>query len=163
MKPEEVNDSFRSESFVFVEPEKGKSLNWKPWKTGAAYIYNGRPLIVMKQENNEPSEDFKQRWGKDMELKSAKYRIEVHIYVNEWVTIMNKLMDSHHSIENIPGLATKLLIMVAGHVKVLSQNWFKNMIEGTEDQPCITYFPCWKCYAGIEPTNEGKYLLSKLA
>ncbi len=136
---------------MYVEAE---SSNWKPWKTGVAYLYKGRPMMVLKQDTNEPCEELAQRWGTEVNFKSTKYRIEVHIYVNEWVTITKELMDSH--IESIPGLATKLLIMVTRRINALAQKWFKDMIEGTDDQPCIT-FPCWKCYANIGPTNEGKY------
>ncbi len=122
--------------------------------------------MVMRQVSNEPCDEFTSRWDFKISLEPAKYRIEVHIYTNEWVSLTNELLElnSQHSLpldnfERIPGLATKLLIMVTGHVKDLALSWFPGMLKGSPSQPFVTYLPCWKCYAEIgspKPLNGGQ-------
>lgn len=128
-------------------------LNWSPWKTGMAFSYRGRTLMVMKQVTNEPCGDFADQWGKKLaQLLTSKYRIEVHIYTNEWATLSNELLElNSHNFDFgcIPGLATKLLIMMTAHVKALALSWFPGMLKVPSSSPFITYMPCWKCYAEI--------------
>jgi hypothetical protein len=114
--------------------------------------------MAMKQEVNEPCEGFLDAW--QMKLKSilhSKIRIEIHIYTNEWVSLTNELLElnSHNfSFEGLPGLATKLLVMLTGHVKALAMDWFPGMLlspsaAASSSEAFITYVPCWKCYAEI--------------
>lgn len=139
-------------------------LNWTPWKTGMAFSYRGRTLMCMKQEVNEPCEGFLDEWQMKLYILQSKFRIEVHIYTNEWVSLTNELLElsSHsfslESFECLPGLATKLLVMVTGHVKALATSWFPGMLvtptpggggAGAGSQSFVTYMPCWKCYAEI--------------
>lgn len=142
-------------------------LNWTPWKTGMAFSYRGRTLMSMKQESNEPCEDFLETWQMKLCLLKSKHRIEVHIYTSEWVSLTNELLElNSHSFsldmfDCIPGLATKLLIMVTAHVKALAMNWFPGMLtSASHSQPFVTYMPCWKCYAEIgtpKGLNAGRY------
>lgn len=124
--------------------------NWTPWKTGMAFSYRGHTLMVMKQAVNMPSDKFLETWQGRVKLLESRYRIEVHIYTNEWVKLTNELvaLNAHSGdFEAIPGLATKLLIMVTTHVKALALNWFSGMLRSSSSN--VTYIPCWKCYAEI--------------
>ena len=114
--------------------------------------------MVMKQESNEPSEDFLDAWQMKLITLKAKHRIEVHIYTNEWVALTNELLELNigsfalleSSFECIPGLATKLMVMLAGHVKALATSWFPGMLTSSSPgQPFVTYMPCWKCCGRI--------------
>ena len=126
-------------------------LNWTPWKTGMAFSYRGRTLLVMKQVSNIPSDEFLDKWEMKAHLLKSKYRIEIHIYTNEWITLSNELMElnSQENFECIPGLATKLLVMITGHVKALALSWFPGMLIFPSGRTFVTYVPCWKCYAEI--------------
>lgn len=144
------------------------NLNWTPWKTGLAFSYRGQTLMVMKQVSNKPCEEFLlTRLNHQINrcLLVSKYRIEVHIHINEWVSLTNKLLESNphsFSMERIPGLATKLLVILSTHVKELALKWFPGMIcpNPSSETPFITYIPCWNCCAEIkspDPINGGKY------
>ena len=109
--------------------------------------------MLVKQVTNEVNKD------------KFKSRIEVHLYINEWTSLIVQLrynnqnlpMDYLHS---IPHLATKLLVIITAHVKNLIFNWFVGMVKGEfTDQDFHTYLPCWKCYAEIshlESYNKGE-------
>ena len=96
---------------------------------------------MLKQSSNEPCD-------------SAKYRIEVHVYTDELLYLVDELLDIHNLPADfkkcVPGLATKLLVMLTDHVKTLAQTWFQGIpLNGLRDQPSfLTFVPCWMCYAG---------------
>ena len=156
---------------------KESGLNWTPWKTGMAFSYRGRTLMVMKQASNEPCDEFLEAWQLRLRLLKAKHRIEVHIYTNEWVALINELLElnsqsfSLENLECVPGLATKLMIMVTAHVRALAVSWFPGMMvavptsrssmsslssaaSGAGGTPFVTYMPCWKCYAEVGSSNS---------
>lgn len=116
--------------------------------------------MIMTQSSNDPSDEFLEAWQMKLHLLTSKQRIEIHIYINEWVTLTNELLGPNSytlSLDNnIRGLATKLLVMVTGHVKALAMNWFQGMLMPVNN--FTTHMPCWKCYAEIEtprPLSEG--------
>ena len=135
--------------------EPRETLNWTPWKTGMAFSYRGRTLLIVRQVSNEPCKSFHDKFPhKNIRLLPPKHRIEIHIYTNEWVTLSNELLyvNSTFSLENfecLPGLATKLLVMITGHVKTLALSWFPGMLSFPKGRSFITYIPCWKCYSEI--------------
>ena len=126
-------------------------LKWIPWKTGIAFAHRGKTLLVVKQEPNlrEGGEDLRLTW------LEGTYRVEVHVYTPEWVALATELLECdriNYSIDAVPGLATKLLVMISQHVKSLASNWFPGMLTSYYGPPLrfSTYMPCWKCFAEIE-------------
>lgn len=125
-----------------------------------AFSYRGRTLLIMQQVTNEPCDNFLDQWEIKLKLLNSKYRIEIHIYINEWVALFNELLElgctnfMFENFECIPGLATKLLVMIASHVKTLAVSWFPGMIKGTSEDPFVTYIPCWKCYSEIGTSSS---------
>lgn len=124
-------------------------LNWNPWKTGIAFSHRGRTLLVVKQEDNRHEmPGFNLKW-----LEGA-YRVEVHVYTPEWVTLGNELLVCDRpqytldGLSSLPGLATQLLVMISQHVKSLASNWFPGMLISHATK-FNTYMPCWKCFAEI--------------
>ncbi len=121
--------------------------------------------MVLKQDTNEPSEEFTVKWEEKVNLESGKHRIEIHVYTNEWMSLANEL-NSYHSLpldnfDYILGLATKLLIIVTEHVNDLAKNWFPRMFRPMLHQRLNTYLPCWKCWAEIgkpKPLDGGMYI-----
>ena len=100
--------------------------------------------MAMKQESSEDAKN---------QAKSLrhKYRIELHIYTNEWMSLTKELMEIKSqslSLDNIQRLATKLMIMVTGHVKELATHFFNGMLTLNLFN---TYMPCWKCYTEVDP------------
>ena len=132
-------------------------LNWTPWKTGIVFAFRGRTLLVIKQAINKPGDNFQETWGDRIQPLQAEYRIEVHIYTNEWVTLsieLSQLDLPSLPLERIPGLATKLLVMLTGHVKTLATTYFSGMLSLPPSGMFTTYMPCWKCCAEINsPKN----------
>ena len=119
--------------------------------------------MVMKQASNEPGEGFPDAKEIKLRLLKAKHRIELHIYTNEWVSLGHELLElgsfSPENLESIPGLATKLLIMVTTHVRTVATSWFDGMLTSTSSD-VVTYMPCWKCYAEVEapdPPFSGEF------
>ena len=111
-----------------------------------AFSCRGRTLMVMKQEPNEPSEEFLEEWQMKLAPLKSKYRIEVHIFTNEWLTLYNEVNQGSSSSNCVPGLATKLVVMVTAHLKALT-GWFPGMLVcPSPSQPFVTYMPCWKCH-----------------
>ena len=114
--------------------------------------------MVIKQVSNKPCDKVLETWQFKLKLLKSKFRIEIHVYTNEWVTLTNELLSLNsqtESFECIPGLATKLLVMVSRHVISLALNWFPGMLacsSQAEDKP-PTYMPCWKCYSEIGTAN----------
>ena len=105
--------------------------------------------MIIKQESSEPSDDGADGDNKDEMLQSnvnilkSKYRIEAHVYTNELLATfieMNCISDMFAS------LATKLMVMITGHVKALTTSWFPKMLTSLKvQQPFVTILPCWKC------------------
>lgn len=132
-------------------------LNWTPWKTGIAFAHRGRTLLVMKQATNQPSNEFQKMWGSSFRLLKSEYRIEIHIYTNEWVTLSIELLElklPSFPLDNIPGLATKLLVMLTGHVKTLATTFFAGMLLLPRAGVFSSYMPCWKCFAEVGFCND---------
>ena len=121
-------------------------LNWTPWKSGMAFSCRGHTLVVMRQESSdETSEDSEETlsWRVKANLLKSKHRIELHVYTHEWVELSKELGSDS---EGVSALATKLLVMVMGHVEALASSWFPGMLLSLSPaQHCTTYMPCWKC------------------
>lgn len=123
---------------------------WIPWRTGMAFAYRGHTLMVMRQVSSE-SCDIELPYT--AHLLQHKYRIEVHVYTNEWIKLITELLDvSTVNLECIPGLATKLLVMVTSHLHGLTHNFFADMLISSSNTQ-TTFMPCWKCYAKIGSSN----------
>ena len=148
----------------FEQPRSMEILKWTFWQTGMAFSHKGRTLVVIKQEDNKPCDELVDTLKVKSHLLKSVYRIEIHIYTNEWVALTNELMEQSSrfmdNFEFIPGLATKLLVTVTSHVKALTSGFFQGMLtrrsrsmDKKEDFESITYLPCWKCYAEIESSN----------
>ena len=143
--------SSANSKFDWVPPSPSRdrdTLNWTPWKTGMAFSYHGHTLMVIKQESNEPSDKFFEKWQFNLTLLKAKYRIEAHIYINEWMALSNSCGESFIS------QATKLVVMISMHVKSLATNWFPKMLISSENQSFSTHIPCWKCYVKNTSLNS---------
>ena len=129
-------------------------LSWIPWKTGIAFAHRGRTLLVLKQETNDTCPDFLNRWEFSIKLLEEVYRIEVHIYTDEWIKLVNDLaeagrLDVQITPTNVTAFATRLLVMVSGHIKSLATLWFPGMLVAPQGMTFVTFMPCWKCYAEV--------------
>ena len=51
------------ESIPSPSMEDKGDLDWTPWKTGMAFSYSGRTLMIIKQESSEPSDDDADGYG----------------------------------------------------------------------------------------------------
>ena len=130
------------------------ALNWTPWKTGIVFGYKGRTLLLVKQESNQICENFIQQWGNRISLLHGEYRIEVHIYTDEWVNLTTYLSEQGQlgttlPPDYIPGIATRLLVMLTQHIKSLATTYFSGMLLVPQGKSVATYMPCWKCFAEI--------------
>ena len=147
--------SFLTESSEDVDGVLDKDvLSWIPWKTGIAFAHRGRTLLVLKQESNEVCPDFLNRWEFSIKLLEEAYRVEVHIYTDEWIKLVEDLaeagrLDVQITPTNVTAFATRLLVMVSGHVKSLATHWFPGMLVAPHGFSFVTFMPCWKCYAEI--------------
>ena len=155
-----IGDSPHHTSFLFDSASYDEAdglqdkdiLSWIPWKTGIAFAHRGRTLLVLKQESNENCPEFLSRWEFSVKLLEEAYRIEIHVYTDEWIRLVDELakagrLDVH--LTNVPAYATRLLVMVSGHIKSLATNWFPGMLESPQGLSFVTFMPCWKCYAEI--------------
>ena len=129
-------------------------LSWVLWKTGIAFAHRGRTLLVLKQESNQSCQEFLNRWEFSIAVLEGAYRIEVHVYTDEWIKLVNELaeagrLDIQITPTNVTAFATRLLVMVSGHVKSLATNWFPGMLLTPQNMSFVTFLPCWKCYAEI--------------
>ena len=128
-----------------------ETLHWIPWKTGIAFSHRGRTLLVVKQANNKALVESDR--AHQVYLLEGKIRVEVHVYTPEWVALANELLNCDkmsYSLDNpfcLPGMATRLLVMISQHVKSLASDWFPGMFITPQSQKFPTYMPCWKCYA----------------
>ena len=55
---------------------------------------------------------------------------------------------------SIPGLATKLLVMLTNHVKTLATGYFTGMLSLPQPGVFSSYIPCWKCFAEIGSAKD---------
>lgn len=129
-------------------------LNWIPWKTGIAFAHRGRTLLVLKQEANESNPEYLSQWDFSVRLLEEAYRIEVHVYTDEWIQLVNEIsevgrLDIQLTPPNVTAYATRLLVMISGHIKSLATNWFRGMLVSPPGMSFVTFTPCWKCYAEI--------------
>jgi hypothetical protein len=150
--------SFLFDSASYDESDKD-NLSWIVWKTGMAFAHKGRTLFVLKQESNVNYPELLSRWEFSVELLKEEYRIEIHIYTDEWIQLANELamagrLDVHFTPINATAYATRLLVMVSGHIKSLATNWFPGMLESPPGMSFVTFMPCWKCYAEIEFSSQ---------
>lgn len=135
------------------EKVEGINLDWTPWKTGIVYKCKGRTLLLIKQEADSTPDDLPP--DNVFQPLNGDYRIEVHIYTNEWISLANYLseqgiLNSSLSPDFIPGLATRLLVVISTHIKSLAINYFSGMLLTHQNQNTVTYMPCWKCFAEID-------------
>ena len=157
-----IGDSPHHASFLFDSASYNETdsfqdkdiLSWIPWKTGIAFAHRGRTLLVLKQESNVNCPEFLSRWEFSIKLLEEVYRIEIHVYTDEWIRLVNELaeagrLDVHLTPTNVTAYATRLLVMVSGHIKSLATNWFPGMLEAPQGMFFVTFMPCWKCYAEI--------------
>ena len=164
---DETDDSFQ----VMREDTQSGTLSWIMWKTGIAFAHRSRTLLILKQETNEscPDHEFLSRRELSVKFLEEAYRIEVHVYTDECIQLVNKLAtkDDNFDVQltpmNIAAYATRLLVMVSGHIKSLATNWFPGMLVSTPRMSFVTFVPCWKCYAEIsgDSHNDQKHLASK--
>ena len=137
---------------------KEVDLDWMPWKTGIVFKCKGRTLLLIKQEANQDSQPSDvPPLETALPTLPGDYRIEVHIYTNEWINLVNYLSEQGVFNPNvpphyIPGLATRLLVVLSTHIKALAQNYFSGMLLSPQGGNVVTYMPCWKCFAEI-PCN----------
>ena len=135
---------------------------WIPWKTGIAHAQREHTLVVIKQENNEKSEE-NLKWIK------GTFTIEVHINVPEWIMLAKKHGEVNNSLTNpnyVHSLATSLIVMISQHMRALGRDWFPGIFLTLPDHHRFTtYMPCWKCFAQIEtdakqqpPKSLGGYI-----
>ncbi len=109
----------------------------------------------MSQTSNIPCDKFSENWGTRVRVLQGQHRIEIHIYINEWIKLAGKLVeqDFHNfhidNPDSIPGLATKLLVMLTSHIKTLATAYFLGMLNLPRPGIFSSYVPCWKCYAEI--------------
>ena len=133
-----------------------EALDWTPWKTGILFEYKGRTLLLVKQESNQICKNFIQQWDGRIKMLYGEYRIEVHIYTDEWITLTNYLAEQGTSqlgttlpSDYISGIATRLLVMITKHIESLATRYFSGMLLVPQGKSVATYMPCWKCFAEI--------------
>ena len=146
--------SYDDETDGIQDKEDTTSLNWAPWKTGIAFAHRDRTLLILKQEVNESCPEFLSRWELSVKLLDEAYHIEVHVYTDEWIQLVNELakdgcLDIQLTPTKIMAYATRMLVMVSRHIKSLATNWFPGMLVSPPGVSYVTFVPCWKCYAGI--------------
>ena len=146
--------SYDDETDDFQDKEDTTSLNWTLWKTGIAFAHRDRTLLVLKQKVKESCPESLSRSELSVKLLDEAYRIEVHVYTNEWIQLVNELnedgcLDIQLTPTKIIAYATQLLVMVSRHIKSLATNWFPGMLVSPPGVSYVTFVPCWKCYAGI--------------
>lgn len=135
-------------------------LQWMPWKTGLAFVYQNRTLIVIQQVTNAPYKEFSQTWHEErVDVMNSSRRIEFHIYTNECILLAEDILESTTPCSliksSVVSMATTLLTMISWHIKALAQSWFPGMLKETLNQPFLTYLPCWKCYAESSCSDTG--------
>jgi len=114
----------------------------------------------MAQTTNVPCDKFNKNWGTRVRVLQGQQRVEIQIYVNEWIKLANKLVElefHNFHIDNpssIPGLATKLLVMLTNHVKTLATGYFTGMLSLPKPGVFSSYIPCWKCFAEIGSAKD---------
>ncbi len=141
------------------QKQEGVNLDWTPWKTGIVYKCRGRTLLLIKQEICSRPVDVPPEIIELYPNLTGEYRIEVHIYTNEWVKLANDLseqgiLNSSLSPDFIPGLATKLLVVLSTHIKSLAINYFSGMLLSHLGRHAVTYMPCWKCFAEVSSPRQ---------
>ena len=128
----------------FDKPDERTTDKWIPWKTGLVYAQQEHTLVAIKQEKNERSE-------KQLNWIPGEFRIEVHVYVPEWIMLAKGHGDFSTNPNYVHGLATSLIVMISQHVRALGSNWFPGMfLTPSARHAFVTYMPCWKCFAQIE-------------
>ena len=145
------DSSLYDETDGFQDKEGTSTLNWILWKTGIGFAHRGRTLLVLKQEMNENCPEFLRHWEHSVKLLEEAYRIEIHVYTDEWIQLVNELakngcLDIQLTPTNVTAYATRLLVMVSGHIKSLATNWFPGMLVSPPGMSFVTFTPCWKCY-----------------
>ena len=126
-------------------------LNWLPWKTGIAFAHRGITLFVVKQQNNI-SEDHLIT-GTPVHPLPGRFRVETHVYTPEWVKLAEQLLACDrcsYTVDCLPALATRLLVLSVKHITSLAMDWFPGMLTSTLPARLTTYAPCWKCFAELE-------------
>ena len=116
---------------------------------GLAFEARGRTLLVVKEECNQApvSKD-------DLEWLPAKKRIEIHVYMQDWLEVQNELQRAGkpapmlQNTFSLPGIATQLLVKMSTHILSLAKGWFKGTLVSEN-----IYIPCWKCYGQREQGN----------
>jgi len=130
----------------------GVALNWRAWKTGIVYECKGRTLLLVKQETG--SGEAPHELEGTVPCLQGDFRIEVHIYTNEWISLVDYLstegqMSSSLPPSFIPGLATRLLVVITAHIKSLALGYFSGMLLTSPGKTAVSYVPCWKCFAEL--------------
>ena len=121
-----------------------------PWRTGIAFTHYGRTLLVVKKEDNED--------GKNGRVKclEGNFRIEVHVYGPDWITVVNESSGDDETICDpfcLPAMATQLLVMISSHIQSLASDWFPGMLLQRHHQ-VPTHLPCWKCFGEMGCSNQ---------
>ena len=144
----------------FPAPNSSFLLNWVLWKTGMAFVFRGRTLLLVCQDKNSQLDQPDQ----SRRSKVWKYRLTLSVYVPDMLQVLGEVADLGSLDDNvldpsaITGQATRLLVAISNHVLSLD-SWFNSMLLSQQDRSCETsllnigYIPCWKCYGSIEYTQ----------
>lgn len=130
---------------------------WKVWKTGICFVCDGHILLLLTQEVNPTMKQESCRYV--LNFVEEKYRIELHLYVNECLTMVLDKEYLNHSY--VVGLATRLLVMISQHIESLVKSWFPKMLKSQPNGSFVIHVPCWKCFANIDTISLPESALAK--
>lgn len=157
-----------SKSFTtLVETSSNLHINF--WKKGFTFGYKDKILFIMMQDENIANEAFPAKFNEGSTILEAKFRIELHVFTNEFMSLSSHLRQSDQvsqvtaSMRRISGLATKLLLLLTEHVKKLASDYFSGMIELPGTVFC-SYMVCWKCLSStsLETTPKSKIRMENI-
>jgi len=114
----------------------------------------------MVQEDVTVDDEVEKLFTNEARLLKSKFRLELHIFVNEFLSICNHVSGSRpisdklsEDAKFISGLATKLLLLLTEHVKKLAEAFFAGMIIFPGSVFC-SYMICWKCVSSDVSFNS---------
>ena len=67
---------------------------------------------------------------------SGNFRIEVHVYAPDWITLVNEFASDEGTDFDpfsLTAMATQLLIMISKHIETLASDWFPGTYVGELD------------------------------
>ena len=119
------------------------------WKTGFSFAFRNRVLFYMMQDDVTVEDEVETLFVNKATLLKYKFRIELHVFANEFLSMCNLAASSVSGYtsrdgKSISGLATKLLLLLMDHMKKLAEDFFAGMIVYPGTVFC-SYMICWKC------------------